>query len=278
MTYPILTFENVWALAGPVLSLYFIWRVYVKSQSPNRIQGIYRSSDVCVYYQVGVHFICNVLLALMQIPGIHDNLSCDVRKWVITWCIVVTVFSHLPSLLDCFIRIHDTQFYILFHSQSPYNHLFMAVLCSWVPLVVVTSFSVQYPQDENNPTICNYAPLISFASSMGKVLVTIGVCSSQAYSIIIIIAKSKNIQNSVIRTFNKILLARLLVISIVVFPAIVKNNVLTAWAPKKWDIIESRASYFLATYTMGDVIACSLLPPSNPLAEKIMGRISKITT
>ena len=278
MTYPILTFENVWALAGPVLSLYFIWRVNVKSQSPNRIQGIYRSSDVCVYYQVGVHFICNVLLALMQIPWIHDNLSCDVRKWVMTWCAVVAIFSHLPSLLDCFIRIHDTQFYILFHSQSPYNHLFMAVLCSWVPLILIISATGQYPQDEKNPMVCNHSPSGSFASSMVKTLVTIGVCFSQVYAIIIIIAKFRNIQNDVIRTFNKMLLARLLLISIVMFLIVVKSVASIAWAPEPWHIIESRLSYFLAIHTMGDVIAISLLPPSNPIAEKIMRIMSKITT
>ena len=277
MIYPILTFGRAWALVGPVISLYFIWRVYVKSESQNSIQGIYGSSDACVYYQVGVHFICNVLLAPLQVPWIHDYLSCDIRKCVILWCLMVSIFSHLPSLLDCFIRIHDTPFYMQFHCRSPYTHLFMVVLCSWVPSFVVSS-AIQYQQDEINPTVCNYAPSVSFWGSMVKALVFIGSVFSYFYTIVIIIVKSRQIQNSAIRTFNKVLLARLLAISIIVLLSFIMFNLFEPWNPESWDILEIRASYFSAVYTMGDVIAISLLPPANPMADKIMERISKITS
>ena len=149
------TFEErfglFWAILGPVISILLVVKVYFKADQPRSILGRYSSFDACIYYQIWTHVFGSITHSILTVPFIHDFLSCSVRKWAFIFFITLSLFSHVPSILDCALRTNDTPFYEQYHSRSPYNHLLMIVLCTWTPFFHIWLFNQEYFANEFEP-------------------------------------------------------------------------------------------------------------------------------
>ena len=211
------SFESVFWKVGPLaaggMSLFATVTIYAKSKHPRSPIGRYMSSDICVFYQLWVHNICNVIFIAISVPQVHHFFSCNLCKWLVLYFGVINMLSQFPSVLDCTIRTNDTPFYEQFHSVSPYTHLLMIVMCTWVPFLSTLSVKSYYPQNALDPTRCDVivvSPPFWMFMLRGIVMLAIACC--YLYTIVIIIYRNERIPRAIIRHLNHIMLARILIL------------------------------------------------------------------
>ena len=270
---------HFWTI-GPVMSagmsIFAVTTVYAKARHPRTPIGRYNSSDLCMFYQLWLHVIANVIFVAFSVPQIHEFLPCFARKWPILYVGVTLLLSQYPCVLDCAIRTNDTPFYEQFHSVSPYTHLLMIVLCTWVPLFATISLSAYFPQNELNSNICEFVadtetPSFFFLSL--RSLFLLFVVWSYVYTIAIIIFRNKNIPNSTIKHFNRVLLVRMLVLLLLIAITLVSMR----YSDPSLAVIEARFGLGCLFYTLGDVIAALLLPPWKPSIISILTPFKPMT-
>ena len=272
--------ELLWKV-GPasaiVMSLFAVSTMYAKARHPRTPIGRYVSGDLCLFYQVWVHFISNGVFLAFSIPQIYAILSCNVRKWLLFYTAAMTFFSQYPSVLDCAIRTNDTPFYEQFHSQSPYTHLLMIVLCTWVPLISTLTLKQNYPENPLDARICDSvsSESITFTHAAIRAVFLALIVMSYVYMIVIIIYRNRSVPNSVIKHFNRILLARIFVLcTMLIVKAIVINSSKTG---ATWENVEFLFGLLCCFNTVGDVIAALLLPPMRPSTIHILTRFRTVT-
>ena len=265
------SFEHVLVLAACCLSIFTIRRLNLKSRGPGTLLGRYNSSDICIYYQAWIHAICNVTLFILSIPIIHDLFPCYLLKWVFLYSIPITLLSHVASMLDCAVRTNDTPFYEQFHSISPYTYMLIIVLCTWVPLFTAMVASNQFPHSEVDPNTCLVQPpSTNFHFYMFRASLVFGFWALQLYTIINILVRNRNIRNSTVKELNRISLARLSFLFVLLFALLMYSNRNPAF---DWKYTEKIALRFTFLYTFGDMLVLILLPHRYCVVDKIFIKI-----
>ena len=180
-----LEFKHFWMVAGPLISLYIITSAYRKSKQPNTFLRRYNSIDVCIFFELWALVISNVTFALLNCPPIKELVPCTIRIWVVLWVGSIAVFNHLPSMLDFCMRMFNPLFYEMHHARSPYNLLFIIVLCTWIPFLSTCVTSQSFYQNADNFTRCDSLKIPIFFNVIGRVALFFLIIFSRLFIIIL---------------------------------------------------------------------------------------------
>ena len=161
----------------------------------------------------------------------------------------------------------------MFHSRSPYNHLFIIVLCTWVPLITSYVIGGAFPQNETNPTLCDSLEFDVFFNAMGFSVVFFILVVSRLYIIFIGIARNKHLRDSVIQRFNQILWIQQIFFFIALTYFIMKPHVEGFAVEDAWEQRNARRFVVSVGGTLVDVLICALIPPTAPKLERVFKKI-----
>ena len=161
----------------------------------------------------------------------------------------------------------------MFHSRSPYNHLLILVLCTWVALITSYTIGGAFPQNETDPTLCDSLQFHVFFNVMGVVVFFLLLVVSRLYIIVIGIARNKHVRDSVIQRFNQILWIQQIGFFIALTYFIMKRHVGGFVLVNAWEEVNARRFADSLVGTLIDALACALIPPTAPKLERVFKKV-----